>query len=144
LPIFIVITASAYPYTYTDSEYTGSASLTTGVQKGDVMEYTPKHVATMQIGVAGDAGWNAHAAFNYTSSAWTSTTAKRAGVDNRFLKTDSLFTVDLVASYPLSDAANVYLRLDNVFDEQRITHRGADGARGNAPRWFSFWLKYQF
>jgi len=134
-----------FAYTYTDSEYTSDAANTsTGVRKGDVMEYTPEHVATLQIGVAGDAGWNAHAAFNYTDSAWTSTTAKRPGVDNRFLKTDSLFTVDLVASYPLSDAANVYVRIDNVFDEQRITHRGSDGARGNAPRWLSFGLKYEF
>ena len=36
-------------------------------------------------------------------------------------------------------------KLDRLkFDQQRITHRGADGARGNAPRWvgFGFRLKY--
>jgi len=133
-----------FAYTYTDSEYTGSADLTTGVQKGDVMEYTPEHVATLQLGLEGLSGFSTHLALNYTDSAWTSNTAKRAGVDNRFLKTDSLFTVDLVAAYQLSDAASFYARIDNLFDEQRITHRGADGARGNAPRWVSFGLKYQF
>jgi len=49
-----------------------------------------------------------------------------------------------VAAYQVSDAASFYARIDNLFDEQRITHRGADGARGNAPRWVSFGLKYQF
>jgi len=133
-----------FSYTYTDSEYTGSADLTTGVQKGDVMEYTPEHVASLQLGLEGLSGFSTHLALNYTDSSWTSTTAKRAGVDNRFLKTDSLFTVDLVAAYQVSDAASFYARIDNIFDEQRITHRGADGARGNAPRWVSFGLKYQF
>jgi len=133
-----------FSYTYTDSEYTGSADLTTGVQKGDVMEYTPEHVASLQLGLDGATGWNAYAALNYIDSAWTSNTAKRAGVDNRFLGTQSLFTVDLVAAYPLSDAVKLYARIDNVFDEQRITHRGADGARGNAPRWISFGLNVRF
>jgi len=27
---------------------------------------------------------------------------------------------------------------------ERITHRGADGVRGNAPRWVRFGVKYQF
>jgi len=133
-----------FSYTYTDSEYTGSADLTTGVQKGDVMEYTPEHVASLQVGLEGVSGFSTHLALNYTDSSWTSNTAKRAGVDNRFLSTQSLFTVDLVTAYQLSDAASVYARVDNLFDEQRITHRGADGARGNAPRWVSFGLKYQF
>jgi len=133
-----------FAYTYTDSEYTGSADLTTGVQKGDVMEYTPEHVASLQLGVEGLSGFSSHLALNYTDSAWTSNTAKRAGVDNRFLSTQSLFTVDLVAAYQVSEAASFYARIDNIFDEQRITHRGADGARGNAPRWLSVGLKYQF
>jgi len=133
-----------FSYTYTDSEYTGSADLTTGVQKGDVMEYTPEHVASLQVGLEGLSGFSTHLALNYTDSSWTSNTAKRAGVDNRFLSTQSLFTVDLVAAYQVSEAASFYARVDNIFDEQRITHRGADGARGNAPRWVSFGLKYQF
>ncbi|HNR11258.1 hypothetical protein [Nitrosomonas europaea] len=36
------------------------------------------------------------------------------------------------------------IRADNVFNEQKITHRGADGARGNAPRWLSAGLKLKF
>ncbi len=133
-----------FAYTYTDGEYTGGSDLPTGVRKGDVIEYTPRHVASLQLGLEGDGGWNAYAALNYADGAYTSNTAGRADVDNRFLRTDSLFTVDLVASYPLTDALDFYLRVDNVLDQQRITHRGADGARGNAPRWASFGLKFRF
>lgn len=133
-----------FAYTYTDGEYTGGSDLPTGVQRGDVIEYTPKHIASLQLGLAGDSGWNAYAALNYTDGAYTSNTAGRADVDETYLRTQSLFTVDLVASYPLTDALDVYARVENVFDQQRITHRGADGARGNAPRWTSFGLKYRF
>ncbi len=133
-----------FAYTYTDGEYNGGSDLPTGVQKGDVIEYTPKHVASLQLGLEGDSGWHAYAALNYTDGAYTSNTAGRPGVDDTYLTTESLFTVDVVASYPLTDSLDAYVRMDNVFDEQRITHRGADGARGNAPRWTSFGLKFRF
>lgn len=133
-----------FAYTYTDGEYHGGSDLPTGVRKGDVIEFTPKHVASLQLGLEGDAGWNAYAALNYTDGTFTSNTAGRPDVDSRFLTTDSLFTVDLVAAYPITAAVDFYLRVDNVLDQQRITHRGADGARGNAPRWSSLGLKLRF
>ena len=131
-------------YTYTDGEYKGASDLPTGVQKGDVIEYTPKHIAALQFGLESDAGWRAYAVLNYTDGSFTTNTAGRAGVDDTYLKTQDLFTVDLNVTYRLSDSAEVYAKLDNLFDEQRITHRGADGARGNAPRWvgFGFRLRY--
>lgn len=133
-----------FAYTYTDGKYNGGSDLPTGVRKGDVIEYTPKHVGSLQLGLEGERGWNAYAALNYIDGAYTSNTAGRDGVDDRYLKTDSLFTVDLVTSYPINDAIDVYLRVDNAFDQQKITHRGADGARGNAPRWTSFGMKFRF
>ena len=134
-------------YTYTDGEYHGGSDLPTGVRKADVIEYTPKHAASLQLGLEGVAtrgGWNAYAALSFTDSSFTSNTADRAGVDDTYLKTDSLFTVDLVASYPIAQQVDLYARVDNAFDQQRITHRGADGARGNAERWTSLGLKLRF
>lgn len=131
-------------YTYTDGEYNGGSDMPTGVRKGDVIEYTPKHAASLQLGLEGSSGWNAYATLSFTDGAYTSNTAGRAGVDNRYLKTDSLLTMDLVASYPVSDSADVYLRVENAFDQQEITHRGADGARGNAPRWTSLGMRLRF
>ncbi len=130
-------------YTYTDGEYTRAAD-NGSVRKGDVIDYTPKHIGQVQIGLEADSGWSAYAALNYAAESYTSPTAGRSGVDDRFLKTDSLMTVNLVATYPVAEQAEVYARLDNVFDEQAITHRGADGARGNAPRTAAVGLRLNF
>ncbi len=130
-------------YTYTDGEYT-RASDNGAVLKGDVIEYTPKHIGSLQVGVEADRGWRAYAALNYADSSYTHNRAGRSGVDDRFLKTDSLMTVNLVASYPLSEETEVYARVDNLFDEQEITHRGADGARGNAPRSYALGIRLNF
>lgn len=136
-----------FSYTYTDGEYHGGSDLPTGVRKGDVIEYTPRNIASLQVGLEGKAThgtWNAYAALNFTDDAYTSNIANRPGVDNTYLRTESLFTTDLVASYPLNERLGVYFRIDNVFDEQKITHRGADGARGNASRWTSLGLRLNF
>ncbi len=131
-------------YTYTDGEYTGSSDLVGGVQKGDVLDYTPENILALQLGVESDLNWRGYVAFNYADGAYTSNTAGRAGVDDTYLTTEDLFTVDLNVSYQLNADTEVYAKVDNVFDEQRITHRGADGARGNAPRWAGFGLRLKF
>ena len=130
-------------YTWTDGEYTRDSD-TGSVLDGDVIEYTPRNIGQLQLGVEGAGGWNAYAALSYSDGAWTTNTAGRAGVDNRYQRTQSLFTVDLAAAYPMSPTAEVYARVDNVLDERRITHRGADGARGNAPRSYGLGLRLKF
>lgn len=142
-----IIIPVRFSYTYTDGKYTGGSDLPTGVRAGDVIEYTPKHVASFQLGVEGSTGhgdWNTFAVLSYIDGSYTTSSARRPGVDNTYLKTQGLFVVDLVASYPLSRWADMYFRADNIFNEQKITHRGADGARGNAPRWLSAGLKLKF
>lgn len=121
-------------YTYTDGEYTKASDVPGGVQKGDVLDYTPKHIASLQLGIESDYGWKTYLAANYLDDSCSTTTCDRSGVDDRFLKTQSLFTVDWSASYRLSEMAELYVKMENVFDERRITHRGADGARGNIGR----------
>lgn len=130
-------------YTLTDGRYTGDSD-TGSVLKNDVIEYTPKNVASVQLGLETNAGWNSYLALNYQSSAWTASNAKRPGVDNRFLRTDSLFTVNFTTGYALNESTEVYARVNNVFNQQRITHRGADGARGNAPREYTLGVRVKF
>jgi len=108
-----------------------------------VIEYTPKQVASLQLGLEGR-GWNTYATLSFIDDTFTSNTAGRQGEDSRYLKTDALFTVDVVASYLINDTTEFYVRVENAFDQQEITHRGADGARGNAPLWTSLGLRLQF
>lgn len=115
--------------TLTDGEYTENRA--GGVQKGDVLDYTPRSIGALQVGVESGSLWRAYATLNHTASSCIDNTCERAGVDSTFLETESLFTLDVSAAYRLSAAAEVYAKVDNVFDERKITHRGSDGARGN-------------
>ncbi len=131
-------------YTFTDGEYKGSSDLPTGVQRGDVIEYTPENIASIQIGLESGDTWKSYASFNYIGDTYTSNTAGRPGVDSTYLTTQSLFTVDLNIARQLSPTSEVYLKINNAFDEQKIMHRGADGARGNAPRWVGVGLRLKY
>lgn len=130
-------------WTFTGGEYT-RASDTGSVLKGDVLDYTPKTVGTLQVGLETAGGWNSYAQLNWQDKAWISPSAKRSATDNRYMQTQSLLTMDLTTHYPLTRNVQAYARIDNVFNQQRITHRGADGARGNAPRAYSVGMKVAF
>lgn len=130
-------------YTYTDGEYTESGGLGS-VLAGDMLDWTPPHIATLQIGIEHQAGWDVYAALSYLDETCVTTTCNRPGVNDTFLRTHDLFTVDLSASYDLTEAVEVYAKMDNVFDERAITHRGADGARGNPGRYAGIGLRVNF
>ncbi len=132
-----------FAYTYTDGEYTKDSDVAAGVKKGDVLEYAPKHMMFAQVGWE-TADWRSYMALNYASSACSTNTCGRDGVDDRFLKTDSLFTVNLSTAYRISPAIEVYAKIDNLFDKQRITNRGPDGARGNMGRYAGIGLRAKF
>ena len=130
-------------YTYTDGQYTRDADVAGGVLRGDVLDYTPRNVASLQLGAQAER-WNAWAALNYSDGACVTTTCGRSGVDDRFLRTQSLFTVDLAATLKVSSTLDLYARVENLLDEQRITHRGADGARANMGRYVGVGVRARF
>lgn len=131
-------------YTWTDGEYTRASDVPTGVRKGDSLEYTPPHALRAQIGFEHVSGWNTYLALNYTAEACSNSTCDRPGVDSRFLKTESLFTVDASTAYGLTDRVEAYATIDNLFDERAITHRGSDGARGNPGRYTGVGLRVKY
>ncbi len=116
------------------------------MQKGDVLDYTPKHIGSVQVGVEYDNLWQVLSGFKLCP--WhllrRTMTCERAGVDDRFLATQSLLSVDWSLTYRLNDFTQVYGKVENLFDQQRITHRGADGARGNSGRSGALGLRVSF
>lgn len=128
--------------TFTDGEYTEDR--VGGVQDGDALEYTPKSIGSLQIGVERSDLWRAYATLNHTSSSCIDNTCDRDGVDDTYLKTESLTTVDLSAAYRLTSTVEFYAKVDNVFDERKITHRGSDGARGNPAIYSGVGLRLKF
>ena len=133
-----------FAYTYTDGEYTRDSDTAAGVRKGDAIEFAPKHLASIQVGWETDSGWRSYAQLTYVSSFCTSNTCKRPGVDSRFLETQRLVLMGLSTAYQLTPAVEVYGKVDNVFDEQRITNRSPDGARGNMGRYVGAGLRVKF
>lgn len=131
-------------YTYTDGEYTKASDTASGVQKGDVLDYTPKHIGSVQVGVEYDKLWQSYLAFSYVDGSCSTTTCERAAVDAKFLATQSLFSVDWSLTYSLNEFTQLYGKVENLFDQQRITHRGADGARGNSGRSGALGLRVSF
>lgn len=131
-------------HTWTTGEYTRSANTPSGVQKGDVLDYTPEHATRLGIGLQHEGGLGLDLGLNHSSGTCINTTCRRPGVDTRFIETESLVTVDLAGSYRLTSAVDFYGRMENVFDERSITHRGSDGARGNAGRYLGAGLRLRF
>lgn len=130
-------------YTYTDGKYTRDSDVAAGVRKGDVLEYTPKHILSAQVGWE-TASWKSYLAMNYNSEACSNNTCGRTGVNTRFLETDSLVTFNLSTAYQVSPAVEIYAKIDNLFNQQRITSRGPDGARGNMGRYAAVGLRAKF
>lgn len=131
-------------YTYTDGEYTKNSDSTPGVLKGDVLDYTPKHIGSVQLGLEYDNLWQSYLALSYVDGSCSTTTCERAGEDSQFLLTESLFSVDWSMTYRINDATQVYGKVENLLDQQRITHRGSDGARGNSGRTGAVGLRVSF
>jgi Fe(3+) dicitrate transport protein len=133
----------SFTYTYTDAEITkGSAD--GDFLKGDVIQEVPENQWAASIGYVAASGWDAYLNASYTDSTCIDNTCGRAGVDDTLLETDDLLVFDLSASYPLNDAARVYVKVDNVFDEQEMVSRLPDGARANKPRTAYVGVKVNF
>lgn len=130
-------------YTFTDGEYTRDSDAAGGVRKGDVLEYAPKHMLQAQLGW--ETGlWRSYAVLNYSSGSCSTNTCGRAGVDPRYLETESLLTFGLSTAYQLTKDVTVYAKVDNLFDTQKITNRGPDGARGNMGRYVAAGMRIAF
>ncbi len=129
-------------YTYTDAEATQNSIDNTTVLDGDALKDVPEHVASLRIGLEHGSGWN-----NYAVAKYVSEMCVEAGCDRTndpYGETDSLLVVDYISRYTINDAATVFLKVENLFDEQEIVSRLPDGARPNKSRTASVGVTYQF
>ena len=59
-------------------------------------------------------------------------------------ETEELFVMDFISRYQLSQDVEVFLKTENIFDQQRIVSRNPDGARPNRPRTTLVGIQYDF
>ena len=120
-------------YTYTHAEISRDSD-DGAYLEGDAYPYIPENHFFAQLGVVGPRGWDAYLSVNYTDKMCMDFECERSNVDNRYAETDSFWFVDFVTHYQLTDAARIYVKVDNVFDEHNIASRSPAGARPTKPR----------
>ena len=120
-------------YTYTDAEISKDSD-DGAFLEGDRYPYVPENHFFAQAGVIGPQGWDAYLSANYSDEMCIDFECGRDDLDNTFYETDSYWIVDFVTHYQVTDTAQVYVKVDNIFDEQKIVSRSPAGARPNKPR----------
>ncbi|MBY6064462.1 TonB-dependent receptor family protein [Pseudidiomarina sediminum] len=128
-------------YTYTSAEISADNNLT-GVVDGDTLADIPEHVFSSRIGLLHDSGWENHAIVKFMDETCVNVGCNRN--DDTMQRTESLWTVDLISRYPLSQQTTVFVKVENLFDEQVIISRVPYGARPNKPQTISVGFDYRF
>ncbi len=136
----ITIPAS-FNYTYTSAEISENNSVS-GVQDGDTLADIPEHIFSARFGFLHDNGWDNHFIIKYMDETCVSVGCQRE--NDPLQVTEALLTMDWVSRYPLSEQTTVFLKVDNVFDEQVIISRLPYGARPNKPQTVSVGFDYRF
>ncbi len=128
-------------YTYTDAEISEDNAVS-GFVDGDQLASVPENVFSLRAGLETDIGWNNYLVAKYIDEMCMSVGCNNSG--DRFERSEDLFVVDLISRYALSPTAVVFLKVDNLMDEQAIVSRQPDGARPNKPRTASVGVEWTF
>ena len=128
-------------YTYTDATISRDNPVT-GFSEGDRLAAIPDNTFSLRLGLEAANGWNNYAVARYTDEMCTRVGCNNGG--DRYDRTEDLWVLDYISRYPVYETAVVYLKVQNVFDEQRIVARQPDGARPNKPRTASVGFQWSF
>ena len=120
-------------YTYIDGRFDTDIADTDffgDVGAGDPVPYIPKHQVYSTLGIHKEP-FTGHLSISRVEGA-----CARASC-GEFERTDDSFTVDLAASYQLTDSVGLFARVENVANADDIVGRHPYGARPNKGRTFS-------
>jgi Fe(3+) dicitrate transport protein len=131
----------SFNYTWTQAEISENNPVT-GVSDGDELADIPENLFSLRLGLEHTSGWDNHFVAKYMAETCVQVGCNRA--DEPFDRTESLFVVDWISRYALTEAMTLFVKVDNLFDEQVIVSRLPDGARPNKPRTGSVGLDYRF
>lgn len=128
-------------YTYTQAEVSGNNE-SLGFADGDRLASVPENVFSLRFGLESDMGWNNYAVLKYIDDMCVNIGCN--GVAGNLAETEELLVIDYISRYALNDDAVVFLKVDNLLDEQSIVSRQPDGARPNRPRTASVGVQWSF
>ena len=127
-------------YTYINGEFDTDIADTDffgDVSAGDPVPYLPDHQLTLTVGLEG-IRWDAFVSANYVDAVCT---RAACGV---FEKTDDSIVVDVAGRYRISDGAEVFARVENLFGAEDIVARQPYGARPNKDVTASMGIRFSF
>jgi len=128
-------------YTFTQAEISKD-NAASGLRKGEQLKDVPENQMSFRTGMEHPSGWD-----NYLVATYVDEMCVSAGCNNTATKldeTESLVLVDFISRYALTASADVFLKVDNLFDEQQIVSRLPDGAMANLPRTASLGVSVNF
>ncbi|WP_027951278.1 TonB-dependent receptor family protein [Haliea salexigens] len=128
-------------YTYTQAEISKD-NPTEGFEDGDQLASVPENTFSLRVGLETAMGWNNYVVAKYIDEMCVSVGCNNG--DDRFGRTRDLFVIDLISRYELTPESAVYLKVENVFDDQSIVSRQPDGARPNKPQTASVGVEWRF
>ena len=128
-------------YTYTDAEISKD-NPDEGFEDGDQLASVPENVFSLRLGLETSFGWNNYAVAKYIDEMCMDIGCNNGGT--RFDRSEDLFVVDYISRYTLANDAIVFLKVENLFDEQAIVSRQPEGARPNKPRTASVGVEWVF
>ena len=110
------------------------------VKEGDELPYVPQYVGRWQVGI-GNNDWAVDAALKYQHEM-----REVPGVGELVpgQQTESLATIDLSATWYLSEQFNLKLMIRNATDESAIVSHRPFAARPNLPRMILGQIRYRF
>ena len=129
-------------YTYTNAEYDEDAD-DGSLEQGDYLIDIPENTASLRIGLEHlPTRWNNYVVAKFTDSFCTAEGCNRTKA--RFSETDALTTVDWISRYTLAAGPELFVKFENLFDEQVIVARNPYGARPNLPFTATAGVRYEF
>ncbi|MEH6517293.1 MAG: TonB-dependent receptor [Halioglobus sp.] len=128
-------------YTYTDAEVSAD-NPEAGFEKGDLLAAIPENTLSLRVGLEAPGGWSNYAVAKYIDEMCVDVGCNNGGDD--FDSSEDLFVVDYISRYALNNDAVVFLKVENVFDDQAIVSRQPDGARPNKSRTASVGVEWSF
>ena len=128
-------------YTYTNAEISKD-NPANGISDGDQLASVPENTFSLRLGLEATNGWNNYAVAKYIDEMCMDVGCNSGGT--KFDRSEDLFVVDYISRYALDDNAVVFLKVENIFDEQAIVSRQPDGARPNKPRTASVGVEWNF
>ncbi len=131
-------------YTYSDSEFKNtfesSFPMWGDITAGDSVPYLPEHQFSINMGLTAEQ-WDVNFIARYVGE------MLEASGDNVTLSgvsTEAYTVVDFSASYYLGQYGKVYLKADNILDNQEIVSRRPNGARPSKPQQLFVGYQYNF